>query len=158
MQLKFILLISVCLALSRAQQRQKRGFANSDYYQQQNPASQIPILRMEVNNDGEGAYQFAYETGNKIAQQEAGDGSKTHGSYAYVAPDGQQISMSYVADDTGFHPQGAHMPVAPPMPDVIKRAVEQNLADEARGIFDDGQYRENQDNLPAPVLPAKYRV
>lgn len=27
---------------------------------------------MELQNNGEGAYQFAYETGNKIAQQETG--------------------------------------------------------------------------------------
>ncbi|XP_030759257.1 cuticle protein 3-like [Sitophilus oryzae] len=113
---------------------------------------------MEVSNNGEGAYKFAYETGNKIAQQEAGDGATAQGSYAYTAPDGQQIAMSYVADANGFHPQGSHVPVAPPMPELIKRAVEQNLADEARGIFDDGQYREQQEALPVPALPQQYRV
>lgn len=168
--------IFLCLSVVRAfPQRQERGFANSDYYQ---PAqvSQIPILSMDVKNDGEGAYQFAFETGNKIAQQEAGnsgphildlrvltvwssgDGVKTQGSYAYIAPDGQQVSMSYVADADGFRPQGSHMPVAPPMPEAIRKAVEQNLADEARGIVDDGQYHENPKTLPAPALPSKYRV
>ncbi|XP_050301455.1 pupal cuticle protein 20-like [Anthonomus grandis grandis] len=152
------LAVSICIVFAYAfPERYERGFANSEYYQP-NPISQIPILHMENKNNGDGAYQFAYETGNKIAQQESGDGQKAKGSYAYVAPDGQQVSMSYVADATGFHPHGSHMPVAPPMPELIKRAVEQNLADEARGIIDDGQYRETQAHLPAPALPVQYRV
>ncbi|XP_019761852.2 cuticle protein 3 [Dendroctonus ponderosae] len=157
MEFYSLMAISLCLSVVRAfPQRQERGFSNSAYYQ---PAqvSQIPILSMDVKNDGE-AYQFAFETGNKIAQQEAGDGVRTQGSYAYVAPDGQKVSMSYVADAEGFRPQGSHMPVAPPMPEAIRKAVEQNLADEARGIVDDGQYHENPKTLPAPALPPKYRV
>jgi len=158
-------------------QRQERGFSNSEYHQQA-PVSQIPILHMEVKSDGADGYQYAYETGNKIAIQEAGtkhnfqlatiiqknisgDSTKRQGSYSYVAPDGQQVSMSYVADEGGFRPQGSHMPVAPPIPEEIRKAVEQNLADEARGIVDDGQYREGGEeggDLPAPRLPSKFRV
>ncbi|KAF7264268.1 hypothetical protein GWI33_000414 [Rhynchophorus ferrugineus] len=138
-------------------QREERGFSNPEYYQK-SPLNDVPILHMEVTNDGEGVYKFAYETGNKIAQQESGDGNTAQGSYAYTAPDGQQISMSYVADANGFHPQGSHVPVPPPMPELIKRAVEQNLADEARGVFDDGQYREGREGLAAPALPKQFRV
>ncbi|KAL3276459.1 hypothetical protein HHI36_011840 [Cryptolaemus montrouzieri] len=36
---------------------------------------------------------------------------------------------------------GDHLPVAPPVPAEILKALEQNAADEARGIVDDGQYR-----------------
>ncbi|XP_060535411.1 cuticle protein 3-like [Cylas formicarius] len=130
------------------------GYAAPEYYQT-SPLNNVPIIRMEVTNDGEGSYKYAYETGNKIAQQEQGDPTKRQGSYSYTAPDGQQVSMSYVADEHGFHPQGSHMPVPPPMPEAIKRAVEQNLAEEARGIVDDGQYRED---IQAPALPAHFRV
>ncbi|CAG7828511.1 unnamed protein product [Allacma fusca] len=35
------------------------------------------------------------------------------GSYSYLSPEGQTISMEYVADETGFHPKGDHLPVAP---------------------------------------------
>ncbi|KAL9706334.1 hypothetical protein quinque_009852 [Culex quinquefasciatus] len=35
------------------------------------------------------------------------------GSFSYPSPDGQQIQLNYTADETGFHPQGAHLPVAP---------------------------------------------
>lgn len=46
--------------------------------------------------------------------------------------------MRYSADANGFQAQGAHLPTAPPVPEEIARALEQNARDEAAGIFDDG--------------------
>lgn len=43
------------------------------------------------------------------------------GSFSYTAPDGQRISVQYVADENGFRPVGAHLPTPPPIPDAILR-------------------------------------
>ncbi|RZC39710.1 Chitin bind 4 and/or PAT1 domain containing protein [Asbolus verrucosus] len=114
--------------------------------------AQVPILRLENNVNGDGSYNFAYETGDGIQAQEEGylknagsqdEAQAAQGSYSYTAPDGQQISVSYTADENGFQPQGDHLPTPPPIPDAILRSLEFNQAEEARGGYqgDEGQYR-----------------
>ncbi|XP_006561881.1 pupal cuticle protein 20 isoform X2 [Apis mellifera] len=102
---------------------------------------EISIVSFNNQNSGDGNYQFSYETGNGISAQETGhlqgNGEAVSGSYSYTGPDGVQYSVTYTADEEGFHPQGAHLPTPPPIPPEIQRGVELALAAEARG--------ENQD-------------
>ncbi|XP_063220025.1 endocuticle structural glycoprotein SgAbd-2-like [Bacillus rossius redtenbacheri] len=100
-----------------------------------NPASlrEVPILAYnnEVNPDG--SYRWNYETGNGIAAQEQGylknpgqkdlEAQVAEGSFSYTGPDGVVYSVSYVADEYGFRPQGAHLPTPPPIPEAILRSL-----------------------------------
>ncbi|CAD7076731.1 unnamed protein product [Hermetia illucens] len=88
----------------------------------------IPILRAESSVNPDGSYQYAYETGNGIAGQEQGalknpDTLAAQGSFSYTAPEGEQISLQYVADENGFQPSGSHLPTPPPIPEAIQRAL-----------------------------------
>lgn len=98
----------------------------------------IAILRQAQDISPEGSYNYAYETEHGISVSEQGSpqpvGPKgehavvAQGQYQYTAPDGTPIAVTYTADENGYHPQGAHLPVAPPVPEQIQRAVNYVLA------------------------------
>lgn len=123
----------------------------------------IQILRFDNSNNGDGNYNYAYSTANGISAQEQGylknagsanEAEVAQGSYSYTAPDGQQISVTYTADENGFHPQGAHLPTPPPIPDAILRSLQYNRA---HGSYDDGQYRPQSGYTAAGYFNQGYR-
>ncbi|XP_068630406.1 endocuticle structural glycoprotein SgAbd-8-like [Battus philenor] len=91
----------------------------------------IPILRQDSQINGDGSYQYSFETGNGISADQKGDLKKVgdgealevQGQFQYPGDDGQNIQLSYVADENGYQPQGAHLPTAPPVPEAIQRAL-----------------------------------
>ncbi|XP_076272301.1 cuticle protein 3-like [Rhynchophorus ferrugineus] len=109
-----------------------------------NPLNDVPIVKL-LSENIDGTYRYDYETGNGIAAQEQGDargdGTKAQGSFSFTAPNGEQVSIIYTADENGFVPQGSAIPTPPPIPEAILKSLEENAAAEAKGIFDDGQYR-----------------
>lgn len=78
----------------------------------------------------------SYATSNGIQGQETGSVKRTNnpespevivvqGSNSYTSPEGQQISLTYSADDeNGFVPQGSHLPQPPPIPPAIQKALD----------------------------------
>ncbi|EDV96125.1 pupal cuticle protein Edg-78E [Drosophila grimshawi] len=73
----------------------------------------------------DGSYSNNYETSNGIAAQEQGVGGySASGGYSYYSPEGQLIQVSYVADENGFQPSGAHLPTPPPIPAAILKSLE----------------------------------
>ncbi|XP_029709547.2 cuticle protein CP14.6-like [Aedes albopictus] len=95
--------------------------------------SQVVSQNSDIQPDG--SFSYAFETDNGIKVDDQGtikqvkvpktDASGKSigedvvpvsvqtGSFQYTAPDGQVLTIKYVADENGFQPQGAHIPVAP---------------------------------------------
>ncbi|XP_075971131.1 endocuticle structural glycoprotein SgAbd-8-like [Anticarsia gemmatalis] len=96
------------------------------------PAEPIPIVKDDSQINGDGSYQYAYETGNGISADEKGElkqvgdvqAISVQGEYSYPGENGEQIHVTYTADEQGFHPQGDHLPTAPPVPEAIQRALQ----------------------------------
>lgn len=92
----------------------------------------VGIVRSESDINPDGSYHYSFEGENGIAVQEQGqlkanvgdEGAiEAQGSFQYTAPDGTPIALQYVANEAGFQPQGAHLPVAPEVPEQIARAL-----------------------------------
>ncbi|KRK01268.1 larval cuticle protein 65Ag1 [Drosophila yakuba] len=79
------------------------------------------ILRSE-SDVGPDSFKYDWETSDGQAAQAEGhlnnvgtenESLAVHGSYRFVADDGVTYEVKYIADENGFQPQGAHLPVAP---------------------------------------------
>ncbi|XP_037803518.1 endocuticle structural glycoprotein SgAbd-8-like [Penaeus monodon] len=82
-------------------------------------ASPVPILKDDRTRSAHGDYSVDFEAGNGIARQESGSqsyGQVAQGGWRYTSPEGQQVDIAFVADQGGYQPQGAVLPVPPPLP------------------------------------------
>ncbi|XP_047469463.1 cuticle protein AMP1A-like [Penaeus chinensis] len=96
-------------------------------------SEEIAILRDDRVIEDDGRYNFDMETANGIVVSEHGTpGEKgainSAGSFSYTAPDGTDVHLQFVADENGFQPQGAHLPVAPAFPHPIPQFVLDQIA------------------------------
>ncbi|KAH8408249.1 hypothetical protein KR215_001029 [Drosophila sulfurigaster] len=85
------------------------------------PASDVQVLRSE-SDVGPESYSHAYENSDGASHDEQGvvknlgaenEGISVTGSYKFIGEDGVTYEVTYIADENGFQPQGAHLPVAP---------------------------------------------
>ncbi|GAB6033546.1 hypothetical protein CHUAL_013477 [Chamberlinius hualienensis] len=102
--------------------------SGSYYYNQPSYlAAPVPVPSVTGNlnsfHDTNGAYKFSYSQSDGQLKEEStsADGGVT-GQYSYVNPDGQQITVSYVAGKDGFRASGNHLPLAPQLPADLAQA------------------------------------
>ncbi|XP_017860583.1 PREDICTED: larval cuticle protein 8-like [Drosophila arizonae] len=81
----------------------------------------VQVLRQE-SNVGIDNFQTSLELDNGINQQAEGQLKQisseesaivVKGSFKWVDPSGQEHVITYIADENGYQPQGADIPVAP---------------------------------------------
>ncbi|XP_059060011.1 endocuticle structural glycoprotein ABD-4-like [Achroia grisella] len=102
----------------------------------QKPDQVIAIIKQDFDQQVDGSYKYSYETENGIKAEETGTLKKAtgpdatdvivaQGGFSYTAPDGTVINLNYIADDeSGFRPEGAHLPTSPPIPPAIQKALD----------------------------------
>ncbi|CAG4943936.1 unnamed protein product [Parnassius apollo] len=101
----------------------------------------IPILRLsnEMDLDGSFSYEALGADQTHYVQHSRMENLGTdkeaqivEGSYSYVGDNGHTYTVHYIADSNGFRATGDHLPVAPPIPEIIQRSIQYNLAEEAK--------------------------
>ncbi|CAH0702666.1 unnamed protein product [Spodoptera exigua] len=87
-----------------------------------NPDADAVVVRYDSDNIGVDGYNYNVQTSNGISQQEQGqlknagsenEAIEVRGQYSYTGPDGVVYTITYIANELGFQPQGAHIPQAP---------------------------------------------
>lgn len=80
-----------------------------------------------VKSNGE--YAYGFDTSNGIAKTEAGvAGHSVKGSSQHITPEGEVVTLKYVADKNGFHAVGSHIPTPPPLPQHVIETLAWNAA------------------------------
>ncbi|KAL5293252.1 hypothetical protein ACFFRR_011799 [Megaselia abdita] len=83
--------------------------------------AEVTVLRSD-SEVGPESFSYASETSDGTKAEAQGqlknvgteqEAISVRGSFSFVADDGQTYTVNYVADENGFQPQGAHLPVAP---------------------------------------------
>ncbi|XP_067000864.1 endocuticle structural glycoprotein SgAbd-3-like [Anabrus simplex] len=97
-----------------------------------NPSDpEITIVAAENNVDFDGTFRYSFKNSDGTEAEQSGQlkqigaeaGEAVQGSASYTAPDGTPIRLTYTADENGYQPQGEHLPVPPPIPEAIARAL-----------------------------------
>jgi hypothetical protein len=94
----------------------------------------------------------AEDSGNLRNVEPKPEDTVSRGSYSYTSPEGQLITVNWVADENGFQATGDHLPTPPPMPE--RRLV--NL--KAKLMIDekDENFVATRYHLPTPPpMPAR---
>jgi hypothetical protein len=80
-------------------------------------APALGVLNNPPAEDGSYNFNFADDQGS-TREESMRDGTVS-GSYSYITPEGEQIAVTYTADETGYHPSGL-----PPMPKHVQRLLD----------------------------------
>ncbi|KAJ8937325.1 hypothetical protein NQ318_008287 [Aromia moschata] len=120
-----VFLFSVCLVLVSAEEPTVTEPTTTEAV----TAEFVTIVSQENTILPSGDFRWGFVAGNGIKVQQEGntkalnetaDEETFQGSYEYVGDDQKVYKVSYVADERGYRPEGAHIPTIPPL---IQRAL-----------------------------------
>ncbi|XP_017010502.2 larval cuticle protein 65Ag1-like [Drosophila takahashii] len=83
---------------------------------------QEAVILKQASDIEPSSFAYNWETSDGQAAQAAGqlknigteqEALAVKGSFSFVGDDGQTYTVNYIADENGFQPQAAHLPVAP---------------------------------------------
>ncbi|KAF2365404.1 Insect cuticle protein [Trinorchestia longiramus] len=109
----------------------------------------------DSQNDGFGQYSYQFKTDNGIVQEQTGQlvgpgALAVTGSYSYTSPEGELVTVRYVADENGFQVES---PNIPPIPEHARLQLLAAQQARNRGLIDsNGNPTGLRSNFPGNIL------
>lgn len=89
----------------------------------------VPILYARSDVSPDGSFLWNYRSGDGSRQEQFGQGGQAvQGSAQWYDPQGQYHRLKYIADENGYQPQSADLPVGPGIPAAILKSLQWNAA------------------------------
>ncbi|KAG7300280.1 hypothetical protein JYU34_015861, partial [Plutella xylostella] len=114
----------------------------------------------KVNDDGSYKYEYKISDGQWVSEEGYTKNKDTDneivvkkGWYSYTGADGKVYTVTYFADETGYHASGAHLPTPPPVPEAIQAALDQAAKEEAEKNKQQQQQNYYPSSTQAPYYP-----
>lgn len=133
-----VLLVNTFFVVAMAQRHHQQQQHQQQHHNHQQPQQQqkqriveeplpdskyrnIPIVSHSNVLGHDGSFNYAFENGDGTRVQQNGElkqsdfdpknaGEAVQGEYSYQGDDGQTYQLTYIADEFGYRPQGAHLP------------------------------------------------
>uniref|UniRef100_A0A1I8PSC3 Uncharacterized protein n=1 Tax=Stomoxys calcitrans TaxID=35570 RepID=A0A1I8PSC3_STOCA len=141
---KFIVLCALIVAASAVSKPNAYKSSNSRPAASHSSASsddahaQVNSFSSDVREDG---FQYAFDTSNGIQAAASGAAQgDIKGDFSWISPEGEHISIQYVADENGYQPQGDLLPTPPPIPEAILKSLEYLRSHPSSEDSNQGQY------------------
>jgi len=103
----------------------------------------VAILEQRSTAPVGAIYDFLFRTADGVYREERGeegfDGTAIQtGAFTFADELGNEYTVEYRADENGFQPQGAHLPVGPEIPFHAQEQIRRAEEERAAGITHDG--------------------
>ncbi|KAJ6644367.1 Cuticle protein 3 [Pseudolycoriella hygida] len=145
-------------------------FQPADAAQQSN-VPLVTILSQTDSIGADGSFNNSFEASNGIKQQNTGflkkalvpqtreDGTETGekvegdvlvqtGSYSFTGDDGVVYTITYIADENGFQPQGEHIPTPPAIPAQILDSLKLSAQEASQYSAAEASYSRQNESEP----------
>ncbi|XP_011188635.1 endocuticle structural glycoprotein SgAbd-3 [Zeugodacus cucurbitae] len=93
---------------------------------------EVKLISNEAMVEYDGKFHYHYELGDGSKASQDGflkkvdtehEGESIEGKFAFVADDGKEYLVTYIADENGYQPQGEHLPTPPPVPESVLKTL-----------------------------------
>ncbi|XP_063590796.1 uncharacterized protein LOC134767654 isoform X1 [Penaeus indicus] len=89
--------------------------------------STFKAVHQDLRQNADGTYEFSFSLPQQSRSEQRDADGKVTGAFAFVDPEGEEVSVNFDADDEGYKPESDALPQAPEDTDDVQSARDEFL-------------------------------